>query len=424
MNVIQILIFCDTINLNFVKITGEEMKRIVRVSFDILITSIVPIAQCFLIGILLDSSLINVFSLTYPLQYVTSLLKSVFATGANIFACKEKDENAVNYGIVLGVIVGAILFGSVICQIENYIRFMNMEARIYRVFGIYSVMQIYLQFVLQLVLTKFYYQEENKKANCIALQFNLINFGCVIGLAVLTKSQVITVTVSLLVLFIYTALILITSIGKFEFKFPFWKSIKYDSVEFFSAVMMMMIYLFGFKNVFSFGENYVLAMTFATLVTDMQWDIIHSIVVVQKVDIAKKTFHYQHHMKNAYKLDGMLIASIVIIAALLYGKYQPDLKLAMIFIGAEVWMLMMYPIYMTRTCYLQLEYSATKTTINKQIANVIRMLLSAILISPYCTVIGQLVSMFYQLIYTKILWICKETKLEKLQNCKAKIECH
>lgn len=400
------------------------MNRIFRISFDILITSIVPIAQCFLIGILLDSTLINIFSLTYPLQYVMSLLKSVFATGANIFACKENDKNAVNYGIVLGVVVGAIIFGSVVCHIEKYIGFMNMDINIYRIFGIYSVIQIYLQLVLQLVLTKFYYQEENKKANRIAFQFNIINFVCVIGLAILTRSQMITVVISLLVLFVYTTLILITSVDKFEFKFPLWKAIKYDSVEFFSAIMMMIIYLFGFKNVFSFGENYILAMTFATLVTDMQWDIIRSIVVAQKVDIAKKNFDYRKHMKNAYKLDFMLIASIVMVAAVLYGKYQPDLKLAVIFIGAEIWMLMMYPIYITRTYYLQLEYSATKTTINKQIANVIRMLLSAFWLSPYCTVIGQLASMFYQLIYTKILWICKDTKLEKLQNCSTKIECH
>lgn len=400
------------------------MNRILRISLDILITSIVPIAQCFLIGILLDSNLMNVFSLTYPLQFVMSLLKSVFATGANIFAYKEKDKNAVDCGIVLGMMVGAILFGSVACHIDDYIGFMNMDVEIYRVFGIYSVIQIYLQLVLQLVLTKFYYKEENKKANRIAFQFNLINFACVIGLAILTKSQVITVTISLLVLFIYITLLLITSVDQFEFKFPVWKSIQYDAVEFFSQFMLMLIYLFGFKNVFSFGENYVLAMTFATLVTDMQWDMIHSIVEAQKVDIAKKKFHYQSHMKNAYKLDGLLIVSIVIMTVLLYGNYQPDLKLAMIFIGAEVWMLLMYPIYITRTCYLQLEYSATKTTINKQVANIIRMLLSAILVSPYCTVIGQLASMFYQLIYTKILWIAKDAKLEKLRNCETKIVCH
>ena len=55
-----------------------------------------------------------------------------------------------------------------------------------------------------------------------------------------------------------------------------------------------------------------------------------------------------------------------------------------------------------KTYYLQLEYSALKTTIHKQIANILRTIMSFIP-TPYCTLIGQLVSMFYQLIYTKIL---------------------
>lgn len=394
------------------------MKRLLRVSLDIFVTSLVPIAQCFFIGILLDSNLINVFSLTYPLQYVMILLKSMFGTGANILACKEKDKNAIDCGIVFGVTVGAVIFGTIAYHIEDYIKFMNMDVPIYRVFGIYSVIQIYLQFVLQLILTKLYYREENKKANRIAIDFNVINFVCIIGLAFLTKSQEITVSVSLLILFIYIALILITNIEKFEFQFHLFKSIKYDSVEFFNGITFILIYLFGLKNVFSFGEKYVFATTFATLVTDLQWDIIRSIIVVEKVDIAKKNFVYQKHMKNAYLLDGVLIISIFLMAFALYGEYKPDLKITAILISAELILLAMYPIYMTRTCYLQLEYSSVKTTINKEIANLIRMLLSVTLVTPYCTAIAQLVSMLYQLFYTKVMWLNKENKLKKLQNRK------
>lgn len=400
------------------------MNRILRVSFDILVTSIVPIAQCFLIGILLDANLINVFSLTYPLQYAMNILKSMFAIGANILAYKKEDKNAIDYGIVLGVIVGAAIFGTVAYHIEDYIRFMNMDVEIYKIFGVYSVIQIYLQLVLQLVLTKLYYKEENKKANRIAMRFNIINFACVIGLAVLTQSQEITVMVSLIILFIYITLILITSIDKFEFRFSLFKAIKYDCVDFFSAVLLMLTYLFGFKNVFSFGENYVVAMTFATLVTDLQWDMIHAAPTVEKVDIAKKNFVYSKHLKNAYKLDTMLNLFILVMTFVLYGKYQPDLKLAVIYIGAEMFMLMMYPIYATKTYYLQLEYSASKTTFNRIIANVIRMLISTTLVSPYCTVIGQLASMLYQLTYTKIMWVHKENQLEKINQYQKKIECN
>lgn len=398
------------------------MNRMLRVSLDIFVTSVVPIAQCFLIGILLDANLINVFSLTYPLQFVTVLLKSIFGTGANILACKEKDKNAIDFGIVLGVIIGAVIFGTIVCRIENYIRFMNMEPQIYRVFGIYSVVQIYLQFVLQLILTKLYYKEENKKANRIAIRFNVVNFVCVIGLALLTKSQEITVSLSLCVLFIYIALLLITNIDKFEFRFQLRKAIKYDSVEFFNGITFILIYLLGLKNAFSFGEKYILAITFATLVTDMQWDMICAVKTVAKVDIPQKKFVYRNHLKNSYQLEGILLISIAIMTITLYGKYQPDLKIALLLIGAEVLMLIMYPIYMTKTCYLQLEYSATKTTIHKEIANLIRMILSATLVTPYCTAIAQLVSMLYQLIYTKIMWIHKENKLRKLQNCHKKLE--
>ena len=35
---------------------------------------------------------------------------------------------------------------------------------------------------------------------------------------------------------------------------------------------MMLIYLFGFKNAFVAGEEYVLAISLSTLCTDAQWD--------------------------------------------------------------------------------------------------------------------------------------------------------
>lgn len=64
---------------------------------------------------------------------------------------------------------------------------------------------------------------------------------------------------------------------------------------------------------------------------------------------------------------------------------------------------MLYPIYMIRTAYLQLEYSALKTTVNKTIAYFLRGMMSFVK-TPYCTAIGQIVGSYYQLIYTTILW--------------------
>jgi len=77
------------------------MKRLLRVSLDILITSIVPIISWFLLGIILDNNLINIFSLTYPLQCIMGMTLSIFATGANISRYKDKNKNAANNGVFL-----------------------------------------------------------------------------------------------------------------------------------------------------------------------------------------------------------------------------------------------------------------------------------------------------------------------------------
>ena len=135
------------------------MKRILRISLDILVTSVVPIAGWFLLGIILGGNLINVFSLTYPIQFIMNTFKSIFSTGANISAYKDNNKNAVNSGILLGIVLGALIFGIIIFNIEKYISFMNMDINTYKIFGIYSIIQLYLQLVLQFILKKLYYKE-------------------------------------------------------------------------------------------------------------------------------------------------------------------------------------------------------------------------------------------------------------------------
>ncbi len=46
-----------------------------------------------------DNRVANVFSITYPLQFVWAIIKSFFGTGANIRKEKEKDENVVGNSI-------------------------------------------------------------------------------------------------------------------------------------------------------------------------------------------------------------------------------------------------------------------------------------------------------------------------------------
>ena len=102
------------------------MKRLLRIASNSAIFSFIPILSWFCLGLLVDKNLVNVFTLTYPLQFIWVLLKSIFATGPNISKEKDKDENAVLSGMTAGIIVGLIIFGLFAINVKKYVEFMNM----------------------------------------------------------------------------------------------------------------------------------------------------------------------------------------------------------------------------------------------------------------------------------------------------------
>ena len=66
------------------------MKRLLRIAVNSAVFSFIPILSWFCLGLLVDKNLANVFTLTYPLQFIWALLKSIFGTGANIIFCIRK----------------------------------------------------------------------------------------------------------------------------------------------------------------------------------------------------------------------------------------------------------------------------------------------------------------------------------------------
>lgn len=385
------------------------MRRLFRVSFDILITSIVPIISWFLLGVILDKNLINIFSLTYPFQCLMGIIVSIFGVGANISIYKDRNKNAADNGIFYGIIFSIFVYGFIILNSDKYIIFMNMEKEIYKTFCVYSVFQIFCHTILQLILTKLYYKEENKKANKIAILFNIINFVSLISIAIITNNQLITALITSIIMLLVSAILLIKNIDKIDFRLNLKNCFKYNSVSFSISCMFFIMYLFGFSSSFEYGQKYVLAITFATLVTDMQWDVDESIRTVAKVDIAKKKFKYKEHLRNAIKLNFLLVLSVLFMSIILYPFYRPELKIVSIFILLHILDFILTPFYTIKTCFLQLEDSAFKMTSNMIVAYIIRTSISFVP-TPFCTIIGQMCSITYEFICTKINYRKYENK--------------
>lgn len=379
------------------------MKRLLRIASNSAIFSFIPILSWFCLGLLVDKNLVNVFTLTYPLQFIWALFKSIFATAPNISREKDKDENAVLSGMTSGIIFGLIVFGLFAINAKKYVEFMNMDFEIYKEFAIYSILQLYIQLGFSFVLEKLYFEGEEKKANKYCIQLNLLNFIVLIVTAMFTKDKIIIAGITLIAILVYTLIVTIKQYKKFKFELHIIKYIKYESVEIANNILFFLIFLFGLSNALEFGEKYTVALNFVALITDTQWDSFEAISTVAKIDISKNEFNYKKHRNNAYKLMIILLITVFIMLLVSYKFYDLDLRITLIYLSFELVNFYIYPVYKIKTCYLQLAKLAKEVTINKITAGIARFLLS-LLKTPYCTGIGQVTSSLYQFLTVNMMF--------------------
>lgn len=395
------------------------MKRLLRIAFNSAIFSFIPILSWFCLGLIVDKNLANIFTLTYPLQFIWLLLKSIFGTGSNISKQIDQDENAVLSGMTSGTIIGFIVFGLFALNLKSYIKFMNLDYEIYKEFALYSVIQLYIQLLFAFVLEKLYFEGKEKKANKYCIQLNLLNFVVLILSAIFIKNKISIIIITLLSIFIYTLAILIKQYRKFKLEIHIIKYIRYESVEIANNLLFFLIYLFGLSNALEYGEKYTVALNFVALITDTQWDSFDAITTVAKIDISKNKFNYTEHRNNAYRLLGFLAFTTFIMLLISYRFYELNLIITFIYLSFEMANFILYPIYTLKTCYLQLGKLAKNITTNKITAGVIRFFISLIK-TPYCTGIGQITSTLYQVITVNSMFY-KNYEIDKKGNVIEKI---
>ena len=144
-------------------------------------------------------------------------------------------------GLVVGTLIAIIIFTIILFNVNNYIKFMNMDVGIYRTFTIYSIIQLFITLVFSMIQNKLYYEGKNKIANKNSLIFNLLNFILLIGTSLITKNQVIIVIATLIPLALFTLYIYIDNSSKFKVTVNLFKWIRYDSAELFNNIFIWVI---------------------------------------------------------------------------------------------------------------------------------------------------------------------------------------
>ncbi len=390
------------------------MKSLLRISFNKFIFSFVPILVWFLLGIIIEGNLANIFALTYPLQFVFLVLFSIFGTAPNINETKDKAKGAAFSGAIIGLFVGALITIFIVLNLDIYVNFMNMDYVACKEFAMFSVVSLYISFALSIIMEKLYFDKKEKRANVYMIIYNAIYILTLIGAALLTKDKMQIVTIAITSLSVYVAYIAMRTFRSYHAKFNFrlWKWFRYESNVIMSNILYFVVYLIGFSNVFSYGPEYATVMNFVALLTDTQWDSFDAISTVAKIDISKNTFNYRKSLKNAYKLLGILLCTILVMFLFTIKFYTINLWLFLAFISFDFYVFLIYPIYALKACYLQIKWSPLVTTSNKMVQMAFR-LGCAFIPTPFCTSIGAFLGETYLLIIYSILYRRHGKKLTK-----------
>lgn len=372
--------------------TGEHMKRYFSISITYFLFSILNVMTFFVLGLITkNTALSQIFSLTYPLQFVVAILTSIFGTASCIRANKEDNKNCVDTGIILGLIFGLVVFGIVGGLVKQYITFMNMSPEVLGKFTIMSIGQLFFTLVINLVTGKLYFANKDRMANLCNIGFILLNFITVTIAAFATSNELVIVLVNLCCLFVYCSVWLGLTIKKFKFDFNILKNLRFDSADLAGSVLMFVIYFVGYSNAFSFGEQYVTALNFVNMFTDPQWDALGAINTIAKVDISQSSYNYKKALKNSAVITMAYMLSSAICFFAFYKLFNVVLTIGLIYLAVQfVDMLMNMP-YANLKTFIQLEHSATKSTIINLANHAIRTVLAVVILSPYNTNIAQLV---------------------------------
>ncbi len=367
------------------------MKRYFTMSLTSFVFSILNVMTYFLLGLITgNTALSGIFSITYPLQFVASMLLSFFSSASNIRANKEGNKNCVNTGMILGIIFGLLTFGIVAIFVDNYITFMQMDAKIYRTFTLMAIGQLFLGFVNNIIADKLYLENKDKKGNLCSIGFIILNLLTVTIAALITKNQIAILLTNLIILFIYVCVWFILNLSRFKFDFKVILNFKYESLNIVGSLFMLLIYLFGFRKAFSFGEEYYIAISFLNLITDPLWDALSVIDKIAKIKISQSNYNYKKALKNSTIITLFYIAIGIILYFSLFKVYNVILKIGLIYLSIEVADFIVNIFKSNIQAYLQLEYSPTKTTTITLISKGLRTILSTFLATPFNTNIAQI----------------------------------
>lgn len=376
------------------------MKRLLRISLNVLFTSALPIVSWLLLGLIVRPEIAEIFSLTYPIQFLCVVLIMIFSVGANITARLKHDRNVVMTNLIVGSIVIGV-FNAIICiNIDTYLEQMGVTPEIYRDFATYAFIRMSESSIIMMISQKLYYKNEIKKTNTINLVYGTCDFVLIVVLNMITSSTT-AITATLCIDTVITIVFLFRNYDKWKYSLHLFDNIKNASFEILDNLGMFFAYGLGYANSFSYGKDFLNAINFETLITDAQWDMLNeSVGTAARVDITEGKFNYKTLKRQSFGVVAIMLGTSIILGLVLYWYYKPDLPILFILFSTQVVDMFFDPINRIRWSYLQIRDNKVRHNIVFIATRLVRIACSFIP-TGYCVYIGELSSTAIKYVYSR-----------------------
>ena len=368
------------------------MKRLYRIGGSIFFLSIFSVLTWIVLGITLSPEISNVFSVTYPVQFISLLLLSFFGKASYIRSKREDNKNAVLSGMVLGIGIDLIITIILLIFVDGYIAFFGLDKNVYRTFTIYAIILEFVKYVFSMILEKMYFEEKDKQASAFSLIFNILSFASVVITSLVTKNQLTIIIVGLVPIGLFVLYLFFKQLAKFRLDFNIVSNFKYESSNVLCFTVMFATYFFGYGNAFKFGNEYVVALNFVNLISDAQWDSFEAVSTAAKIDITSGTYNHKKSVINSSLFSSSVILITICAYFGFYKIFNVDYKIGLIFLLVQAIDMMLSPLYYGFDTFIQLEYSPTQNTANHLIGYIVRFAIGTFVQNGYCVILAQIIS--------------------------------
>lgn len=255
-----------------------DVKSLLKIGITNSVQSITPILVWILLGMLFkDSSYSNGFIITYPYQFLSSLLFNIVFKAQLKSEVKNKrdNHNGAYTGLKILYLIFSVIFALSTIFVKDIFGVLHIGLENKNIF-LFGISQMFMDWIIYGITTAMQYDNKNMNAFSLVVFWYVSKVFCIIVLGANTNKPVNTLIFTSLYMFIIMVFLIVKLCKQETVIFSLIDGIKYSLYDIPSDIGMVVVYVFSIGSMSITSTVVLSAYNLMSMCTDNQWDILLS----------------------------------------------------------------------------------------------------------------------------------------------------